>query len=272
MRERVQALRPDLLEAAIELVGDDPFERVTESTRYAQPAIFCASLAAWGQIESLVDPDALAGHSLGELSALAAAGALEEHDALKLVVLRGMLMAESGEASGGGTMLALVGGNPGRGRSLAARYGVTLANDNAPDQVVLSGAPDRLKLAREEAKSDGLRALMLDVAGAFHSPQMAAAVEPFKLAFASVEWREPRLTVVSCATTEPFSDPKTELAAALTAPVRWRETMLALEGRGVRTYVDVGPGKVLAKLVRRNVQDAAVSGPETLLEAADVVA
>lgn len=272
MRERVHALRPDLLDAACEFVGEDPFERVGESTRFAQPAIFCASLAAWGQIEGLVDPDALAGHSLGELSALAAAGALDELDALKLVALRAKLMAQSGEASGGGTMLALVGGNPGRGRSLAARYGVTLANDNAPDQVVLSGAPDRLKLAREEAKSDGLRAIMLDVAGAFHSPQMAAAVEPFRDALAEVSFREPRIIVVSCATAKPFENPATELADALVAPVRWRETMLALQIRGVRTYVDVGPGKVLGKLVPRNVAGAAVSGPETLLEAADAVA
>ncbi len=272
MRDRVQALRPDLLEAATSVVGEDPFARVGESTRFAQPAIFCASLAAWGQIEPLVDPDALAGHSLGELSALAAAGAVDEHDALELVALRGRLMAESGEASGGGTMLALVGGNPGRGRSLAARYGVTLANDNAPDQVVLSGAPDRLALARQEAKSDGLRALMLDVAGAFHSPQMAAAVEPFRAALATVAWREPRLTVISCATAQPFTDPARELADALVAAVRWRETMLALDRRGVRTYVDVGPGRVLAKLVPRNVKGAAVSGTETLLEAADAVA
>ncbi|HEX6388510.1 MAG TPA: ACP S-malonyltransferase [Solirubrobacteraceae bacterium] len=270
MRDRVQALRPDLLDAACELVGEDPFERVGESTRFAQPAIFCASLTAWGQIAGLVDPDALAGHSLGELSALAAAGALDELDALRLVVLRGRLMAESGEASGGGTMLALVGGNPGRGRSLATRYGVTLANDNAPDQVVLSGAPDRLKLCREEAKADGQRALMLDVAGAFHSPQMAAAVEPFRAALAEVNFSEPRVTVVSCATTKPFEDPASELADALVAPVRWRETMLALQARGIRTYVDVGPGKVLGKLVARNVQGAAVSGPETMLEAANV--
>jgi malonyl CoA-acyl carrier protein transacylase len=272
MRDRVQALRPDLLEAATEFVGEDPFERVGESTRYAQPAIFCASLASWGQIEALVDPDALAGHSLGELSALAAAGAVDELDALRLVALRGKLMAESGEASGGGTMLALVGGNPGRGRSLAQRYGVTLANDNAPDQVVLSGAPERLKLAREEAKSDGLRAIMLDVAGAFHSPQMAAAVAPFRAALADVTFREPRVTVVSCATAQPFADPAAELAEALVSPVRWRETMLALDARGVRTYVDVGPGKVLGKLVPRNVHSVAVSGPETLLEAADAVA
>jgi len=272
MRDRVATLRPDLLEAVTELVGEDPFERVGDSTRYAQPAIFCASLAAWGQLAGLIEPVAVAGHSLGELSALAAAGALDELDALKLVVLRGELMAKSGEASGGGTMLALVGGNPGRARSLSARYGVTLANDNAPDQVVLSGARDRLELARQEAKGDGLRAIMLDVAGAFHSPQMAEAVEPFAAALKQTSFREPRITVISCATTKPFADPASELAQALISPVRWRETMLALKVLGVGMYVDVGPGKVLARLVPRNVSGAAVSSPEPLLEAVDALA
>jgi len=272
MRDRVEALRPDLLDAACELIGADPFERVADSTRYAQPAIFCASLTAWGQLADLVDPVVMAGHSLGELSALAAAGAIDELDALRLVVLRGELMAKSGEASGGGTMLVLVGANPGRARSLAARYGVTVANDNAPDQVVLSGGAEQLTLARAEAKGDGLRAMLLDVAGAFHSPQMAGAVEPFAEALARASFREPTVPVVSCATARPFVEPAAELAAALASPVRWRETMLALEGEGIRTYVDVGPGNVLAKLVSRNVSGAAATGPETLLEAADALA
>src|SRR6266568_3686423 len=106
MRELVAATRPDLLEAVCELVGEDPFDRVDESTRFAQPAIFCASLASWTRIADRVAPLAMAGHSLGELSALAASGALGEHDALQLVVLRAELMARSGGASGAGTMLA----------------------------------------------------------------------------------------------------------------------------------------------------------------------
>lgn len=272
MRSRVRSLRPDLLEAACELVGEDPFERVTDSTRFAQPAIYCASLANWGGLQELLDPVVMAGHSLGELSALAAAGAVDELEALRLVVLRGRLMAESGEAQGGGTMLALVGGNPGRARSLAARWEVTLANDNASDQVVLSGSPDRLKSARQEAKAEGLRAVMLDVAGAFHSPQMAAAVAPFRDALARTTFHEPRIPVVSCATAQPFADASVELAAALTSPVRWRETMLALDSQGVRNYVDAGPGQVLAKLVTRNVSGAAATGAETLLESVDAVA
>jgi hypothetical protein len=121
MRDTVAAVRPDLLGAAIDLVGEDPFARVEESTRFAQPAIFCASLAGWSQIRDRVDPIALAGHSLGELSALAAAGALDEHDALRLVVLRGLLMDVAGAASGGGTMLAVLGATPPARSSCPAR-------------------------------------------------------------------------------------------------------------------------------------------------------
>jgi malonyl CoA-acyl carrier protein transacylase len=271
MRDAVAEARPDLLELACELVGDDPFARVDESTRFAQPAIFCASLASWSRFADRVDPAALAGHSLGELSALAAAGTLDERDALKLVVLRGRLMAESGAASGGGTMLAVVGGTPARAQRLAARHGVTVANDNAPDQVVLSGARDALQAAEAEATADGLRAIMLDVAGAFHSPQMAGAVEPFAAALADVEFRTPEIPVVSCATARTFEDPASELAAALVNPVRWRETMTALAAGGVKTFVDAGPGRVLAKLVRRCVAGAVGAGPSALLETADAV-
>src|SRR4051812_49773577 len=140
MREQVAEVRPDLLRAVTELVGGDPFERVDESTRYAQPAILCASLASWSLLADRVDPVLMAGHSLGELSALAAAGAVDELDALALVVLRGRLMAESGAASGGGTMLAVIGGTPSRAARPAAPHGGTLANDNAPHQVVPPGA------------------------------------------------------------------------------------------------------------------------------------
>src|SRR4051794_41304957 len=106
MRDDVADARPDLLDAVCELVGDAPFARVDESTAFAQPAIFCASLSAWTRLAGRVDPVALAGHSLGEITALTAAGAVDELDALELVVLRGRLMAEAGAASRGGAMLA----------------------------------------------------------------------------------------------------------------------------------------------------------------------
>lgn len=270
MRDLIAAARPDLLDAVCELVGSDPFPRVDESTRFAQPAIFCASVAGWGRLEDRVDPVAFAGHSLGELSALTAAGALDEHEALGLVVLRGRLMAEAGAASGGGTMLALLGGTPAQAAKLAARHRVSLANDNAPGQVVLSGAPDDLKAAAAAARGDGLRALALDVAGAFHSPQMARAVEPFAEALALVAWQATAIPVFSCASAARFHDPARELADALVQPVRWRKTMEALVAAGAGAVLDAGPGQVLAKLARRCVPGIGAASASTLLEAVDV--
>jgi malonyl CoA-acyl carrier protein transacylase len=132
---------------------------------------------------------------------------------------------------------------------------VTVANDNAPGQVVLSGTREALARAEEDARDHGRRAIALNVAGAFHSPLMEPAVEPFQKALAETKLGEPRFPVVSCATTEPFSDVRAELAAALTSPVRWRETMLALQDAGCTRYVEVGPGKVLARLGKRILSD-----------------
>jgi len=257
MRDAVACARPDLLEAVLAMVGDDPFERIDESTRFAQPAIFCASVAGWARVANRVgSPMAFAGHSLGELSALAIAGVIDELDALRLVVLRGRLMAESGEASGGGTMLAVLGGEPAQAAALAEANGVSVANDNAPGQIVLSGAPENLRATRRQARAEGLRAIPLDVSGAFHSPQMAAAVEPFRAALAEVALHPPDAVVFSCASARPFADPVNELADALVSPVRWRETMAALDDAGASSYLDPGPGAVLAKLAPRCVPGA----------------
>ena len=251
----------------IELVGEDPFARVEESTRFAQPAIFCASLANWTRLQGLVEPVALAGHSLGELTALAAAEAIDEHEALRLVVLRGRLMAASGEAGGGGTMLAVLGGTPASATAIAARHGVSVANDNAPGQVVLSGDPQALEAAASAARADGMRTMALGVAGAFHSPQMQGAVAPFRAALESASFSAPRLTVLSCASAAPFTDPVTELAQALVRPVLWRRTIEALVAMRTSTLVDAGPGQVLAKLARRCAPALGASTADMLLEA-----
>jgi len=258
MRDLVARLAPELLDRATELVGEDPFARVEESTRFAQPAIFCASLTGWDALG--LEPSVAAGHSLGELAALAAAGVLEREDALELVVLRGRLMAEADDS---GSMLALVGATEAEAAEIAQHAGVTVANDNAPGQVVLSGPREALASAEEDARDHGRRALKLDVAGAFHSPAMEPAVAPFRAALDEVELHDFRFPVVSCSTTEPFADVRAELAAALTTPVRWRETMLALHAAGVRRYVEVGPGKVLARLGKRILPDGGkVETPE----------
>jgi [acyl-carrier-protein] S-malonyltransferase len=262
MRDAVKLRASDLLERCIELVGEDPFARVDESTRFAQPAIFCASLSAWEV--SGVEPGVAAGHSLGELAALTAAGAIAGDDALELVVLRGRLMAE---ADPDGSMIALIGGTPEDAEAVAERSGVTVANDNAPGQIVLSGPRDALARAEQVAGELGRRTLPVDVAGAFHSPSMRPAVEPFRAALDAVEVREPRFPVVSCATARPFEDVRAELAGALVRPVRWRETMLALHAAGARTFVETGPGKLLARMGKRILPDCPVAALEDQVHA-----
>src|SRR5205807_2985636 len=132
MRDLVQRVRPDLLEMALEAVGEDPFPRADEGTNFAQPAIFCASLAGWEALGRPVERF-MAGHSLGELGALVAAGALEERAGLGLVALRGRLMHESGLAAGNGGMIAVLGaGASEHAEELAAAHDLTVANDNSP--------------------------------------------------------------------------------------------------------------------------------------------
>jgi [acyl-carrier-protein] S-malonyltransferase len=256
MRDLVAERAPDLLERCVALVGEDPFPRASESTRFAQPAIFCASLAGWDALD--LDAVAGAGHSLGELAALAAAGVIERDDALRLVVLRGKLMAEADQV---GTMLALIGATDDETRAIAETAEVTVANDNAPGQVILSGPRDKLAEAEEAAREYGRRVLPLDVAGAFHSPSMEPAVAPFRAALDETELYEPAFTVFSSATTKPFEDVRAELTNVLTRPVRWRETVLAMHAAGGRRFVEVGPGKVLARLGKRILPDCKVETP-----------
>ncbi len=255
MRDLVARERPDLLQAAIEEVGEDPFPRADDGTNFAQPAIFCASLAGWASIGSPV-AELMAGHSLGELGALVAAGAVDERDALALVTLRGKLMYESGLAAGDGSMVAVIGaGAADHAQEIADASSLTVANDNSPMQIVLSGAKASIPAGIDAAKALGLRAMELDVTGAFHSPMMAAAVPEFERALAEVAFREPVTTVISAVTAKPFADPRRELADALTQPVRWREVILAMHELGARRFVDVGPGRVLTGLAKRTLKD-----------------
>ena len=255
MRDAVEQVRPDLLALAAEVVGEDPFLRAEDGTMFAQPAIFCASLAGWGALGS-PDGEFMAGHSLGELAALVAAGSLGERDGLELVSLRGRLMQRAGEQEGDGGMLALLGsGAAEHAAELAVGHGLSVANDNSPQQVVLSGARSSLPAAAAAAKELGLRGIELPVTGAFHSPMMAPAVPEFVAALERVAIEAPRVTVLSAVTAEPFDDVRRRLAEALTMPVRWRETMLALRDLGAARFVEVGPGRVLTGLAKRTLAD-----------------
>ena len=266
MREHVERRRPELIAAAEDAAGEDPFERASESTRFAQPAIFCASLAGWEALHGEVEPELMAGHSLGEITALVAAGAIDEEDGLKLVAARGRLMQEAADAAGDGGMLAVKVTDRDEVHSLADEAGLTVANDNSPEQVVLSGPDAALERTQAELKERGVRAKRLPVAGAFHSPAMEAAVPEFREQLEAIELSEPSVPVFSCVTAEPFDDVRERLAQALTSPVRWLDVMHALQERGATRFVETGPGKVLTGLVRHSLDGVEAEAPA--LEAA----
>jgi malonyl CoA-acyl carrier protein transacylase len=253
MRETVERQRPDLLELALEEVGPDVFERAAEGTRWAQPAIYCAALA--GHEELGVRADVMAGHSLGEITALVAAEAIGAEDGLRLVAARGRLMQEAAEETGDGGMTAVRarGGNREAIAEVAAAANVAIANDNAPDQLVLSGALGALDEAEAKLKERGIRGKRLPVAGAFHSPLMEPAVAPFRAVVEEVEFAAPRVPVMSCVTAQPFEDVPGLLVRALTEPVRWLDVVRALEARGVVEFVETGPGTVLTNLVKKSL-------------------
>lgn len=264
MREAVQRVVPELLARCEQLVGGDPFARVGESTRFAQPAIYCASIASWvaleqamngGQLDASWRPSVFAGHSLGEIAALVAAGSITAQTGLTLAVRRGELMADAGERDGDGGMVALLGASDEQWHALADAHHATIANDNAPGQLVLAGSREQLRALVGDAREMKVRAIALDVAGAFHSQAMAPAVEPFRDLLDEVEVSTPRVSVISCASGKPIVDVRGELAQGIVAPVRWRETMLRLSEEAGQ-FLDLGPGKVLAGLVARNLPDA----------------
>jgi [acyl-carrier-protein] S-malonyltransferase len=247
------AQRPDLVEQARGELGADPFERISEGTAFAQAAIYCASLAHHERAGS-PPADLLAGHSLGELAALVAAGALGAEQGLRLAVVRGRLMEEAGEKNPG-AMVAVLGGGE-EVAEAATALGVTVANDNAPGQLVLSGPVEAIDAARRCFRADGLKAIRLSVTGAFHSPLMADAAAGFRAALEEVEFRTPSLPVYSSTTAAPFENVRDGLAAALTQPVRWRATLGALHEAGAEIFLETGPGDVLTGLVRRTLPEA----------------
>ena len=256
MRDTVERQRPDLLELAEREVGPDLFERAADGTRWAQPAIYCAALAGFAELDA--DPNVMAGHSLGEITALVAAEALSAEDGLRLVAARGRLMQEAADETGDGGMTAVRAreGNREAIAEVAAATNVAIANDNAPDQLVLSGALSALDDAEAQLSERGIRGKRLPVAGAFHSPLMEPAVEPFRSLVNETAIGDPRVPVYSCVTAEPFDDIPALLVRAITEPVRWLDVMRALDAGGVTNFVETGPGHVLTNLVRKSLAGA----------------
>ena len=248
-------------ERGLELLGFDPFERLDEGTRFQQPAIFLCSVAAWDRWrqeapDELGDVRAAAGHSLGEYAALVAAGVLAFDDAVGLVAERAAAMADAGDLQDG-SMVAMLGGDDHKVRALATRLALTIANDNAPGQLVLSGPADAIAQAEEVARDEtGARARRLPVSAAFHSPLMQPAAARLAAALERTEIGAPAFPVYANGTASPFTDVRRELSENLLRPVRWRETMLALRAAGIERYVEHGPGAVLTGLVKRTLAAA----------------
>lgn len=255
MHELARARCPELIAQAAAELGVDPFERMDAGTAYLQPAIFCGALAHWRAAGEPI-ADFAAGHSLGELAALVAAGYLTPGDGMRLVLVRGIAMQRAADAAEPGGLLAVMGPRA-RARELGECHELTLAADNAPEQVVFSGPVVRLQAARKQARGCGVRAVRLRVPAALHSPAMRPAVAPFRRALEAARFVAPRMPAIANVTAAPFEDPPAELTLALVSSVRWRETVLAMRAAGVGSYREMGGADVLSGLVERTLAAAA---------------
>lgn len=261
------------------LMFEGPDDTLT-LTENAQPALMAVSLAVIAVLRAEADVDVadaaafVAGHSLGEYSALAAARALAVADAARLLRTRGRAMQEAVPV-GAGAMAALLGADLDLAREIAEEASGTgvceTANDNAPGQVVLSGAKEAVERAVEIAGTRGVRkCVMLPVSAPFHCSMLAPAAEVMAEALAGVDLAAPVVPVVANVTAGPVNDPaeiKELLVRQVTSTVRWRESVLAMKERGVDTVAEIGAGKVLTGLARRidgDLVGVAVGTPEDI--------
>lgn len=269
-RARFEAAREALGEDLLVAMFDGPLDTLTR-TRYAQPAIFLTSVAASDLLREVgIAPAIVAGHSLGEYSALVAADVLEFADALVLVRERAEAMQDACDATPG-TMAAILGLSVDQVREAceaAQSAGVVdVANINTEGQVVISGAPDAVEAASAEAKARGAkRAMPLNVGGAFHSRLMQPAQDRLAAALERTTFRPPTCAFIPNTAGRPLQEPgaiRVELARQLTAPVCWAQTMQELVRQGVDVALEVGPGKVLAGMAKRGLRTIPVHSVET---------
>jgi [acyl-carrier-protein] S-malonyltransferase len=261
------------------LMFEGPQEELT-LTANAQPALMAVSVALVRALEKeggkrLADGGHfVAGHSLGEYSALTAAGALRLSDAARLLRKRGEAM-QAAVPVGQGAMAALLGMEFEDVQQLvadASEAGVcAIGNDNAPGQVVVSGAAAAVERAVALAKERGVRkAVMLDVSAPFHCPLLQPAADAMEAALAEIALDEPVVPLIANVTAAPVSDPeeiRRLLVEQVTATVRWRECVLKMGELGVQTLVEMGEGKVLSGMIRRinrDMKGVAVQGPDDL--------
>ncbi len=257
----------DVLEIDLTSIMFKGPEETLKQTEYTQPAIFLHSVGLYETLDTI--PDMVAGHSLGEFSALVACKAVSFEDALKIVRKRGQLMQQAGEENPG-TMAAIIGMEDEAVEAVckeaAEEVGkeVIAANYNCPGQLVISGDLDAVEKAVELAKEQGCRlAKVLPVSGAFHSSLMQPAYEGLQQQLEELEVNEPVCPIYSNYTAKPTTDTekiRSNLLNQLLNPVRWTQTLQNMQQDGATKFIEVGPGKVLQGLVKRTLDNVEIEG------------
>ncbi|MER3522978.1 MAG: [acyl-carrier-protein] S-malonyltransferase [Ignavibacteria bacterium] len=257
--------------ALSKLCFEGPEEKLRQ-TRNTQPAIFLHSIVALRKLTGKT-AEMVAGHSLGEYTALVAAGALAFEDGLNLVRLRGELMQQAGEEQRG-TMAAVVGLLPDVVEQVckeASSVGIVQpANFNSPGQIVISGSVEGVRKGMELAKARGAKMVKeLVVSGAFHSTLMASARDALRKKLEETPLHDATIPVYSNVTAEPVTraeEIRDVLFRQLTSPVRWEESIIHMVRDGADTFVEIGPGKVLQGLIKRIAPNATVQGVDRLAD------
>lgn len=232
-------------------------------TKVTQPAIFIHSVIL-ASISDNFQPDAVAGHSLGEFSALVANGTLSFEDGLRLVAQRASAMQEACEMNPS-TMAAILGLDEAIVEKVCSELTeiVVPANYNCPGQLVISGTKPGIEIACIKLKEAGaIRAMPLNVGGAFHSPLMEPAREKLEKAIQNTRFSTPACPIYQNVNAQPSTDTeeiKSNLIAQLTAPVRWMQTIQNMEQNGITTFIECGPGKVLQGLIKKISPKSAIS-------------
>ncbi len=248
------------------IMFEGPEEKLKQ-TEFTQPAIFLHSVALFNTLDAI--PDMVAGHSLGEFSALVASGALDFENALQIVRKRGQLMQQAG-TDNPGTMAAIIGMEDEAVETLCEDASkltgkdAVAANYNCPGQLVISGYIEAVEKAVELASERGARmAKLLPVSGAFHSSLMQSAYDGLKSELENASFSTPKCPVYSNYTAQPTTDPeeiRSNILDQLLNPVRWTQTIQHMIEHGATSFVEVGPGRVLQGLVKRTHRKAEISG------------
>lgn len=268
-----QEVDESLHQSLSQLMFDGDIKELTQ-TQNAQPAIMAVSMAGVRVLEAKgflfpENVDFVAGHSLGEYTALCASGVLTLSQTAQILQIRGKAMAQAGRQQSGG-MLAILGLEPDLVQQIADDSGCYVANDNGAGQWVLSGTLATLSVAKMRAEESGARRVIpLPVAGAFHSPLMECVKEPLKIALQKINFQTPAIPVVENVSAKVENENFLNLLIQqVVSPVRWRESILYMKAQGVKNFVECGPGGVLSGLVRRifpESEQTQINNSETIL-------